>query len=319
MSKKWNADRINEALQALLLSHDYAEVLEKLGETSNSLAGAFARNGLESPTHYLAPDEKEALRRQVQKVPEGYRTVVVANDFHVPFHNVPGVNAWLELCRDLQPEVIVINGDFLDCYTVSTFPKNPGVPLLQEEINEGLAVLEQLRRNCPTATIHFTEGNHEERLRRLIKANHGLYGLEAFTLESLLEFDRLGIKFYHYGDVVEIGNLAVYHGEVVRGHSCYSAKGEMAKGGYQYMITGHTHRVGWYHHKTRVRNNQALENGGLFDLAQCDYQSSPNWQNGFCVVHQGVQPDGTEVTQLNPVYMQYNGSFIWGGKLYTGQ
>lgn len=318
MAKTWNSTRIQEALEVLLTSHSYDDALEQLGVTSNALASAFARSGLESPTTYMAPNEQEARRRSIQKAPEGFRTIVVANDFHVPFHNKRGVRAWLELCRDLQPEIIVINGDFLDCYSISSFPKEPGKPNLQDEIDAGLGILEQLRRFCPLAEVHYTEGNHEERFKRVIKQNHGLYNLQAFTLESLLEFDRLGIKYYPYGEMLELGDLAVYHGSVTRGKSAYSARGELEQAGYQYLITGHTHRIGWYHHKTRVRNSQGLENGGLYDLSQCEYLFNPNWQNGFAVVYQGRLDDKTDVTQINPVYMQYNGAFIWGGKLYDG-
>jgi predicted phosphodiesterase len=317
MSKKWTSDRIKFALTALLHAHNYDSALKQIGESAGALGSAFAREGLEAPTTYLAASKEEAHRRRHQTAPEGFKTIVIANDFHVPFHNVAGVQNWLDMCRDIQPDIIVINGDFLDCYTMSSFQQAPGMPKMQDEIDEGLVILEELRRNCPVADIHFTEGNHEERLRRIIKREHGLYGLRSFTLESLLEFDRLRIKFYQYGVIVKINELAVYHGEVVRGHAGYSARGELEKGGYKYMVTGHTHRLGWYNQKNRVRNNQALENGGLYDIKQCEYMMNPNWQNGHCVIFQGEGSTGDEITQINPVYMQYDGSFVWGGKLYT--
>lgn len=322
-SKKWTPDFIREALDTLLHTTNYEEALEEIGETSNALAGAFTRNGLEAPTFYLASSEEEAARRRLGGAPEGWRTIVVVNDVHVPFHNKQAVEGWLELCRDIQPEIIVINGDFLDCHSISTFPKDVGFPTLQEELDEGLEILERLRRSCPTAVLHFTEGNHEERLRRLIKREHGLYGLRSFSLESLLEFERLGIHYYDYGVMLTIGNLDVYHGTVTRGMSAYSARGELDKAGSDFLITGHTHRMGWYHHKDRRRNKQALENGGLYDLAQCEYMFNPNWQNGFCVVYQ--RPEITDdqgevvsecVTQMHPIYVQYDGTFCWGAKYY---
>jgi len=322
-NKKWTADRITEALDALLHTSTYEVALDQLKESPNALAAAFTRNGLDAPTSYLAASEEEALRRRLGGAPDGWKTIVVVNDVHIPFHNKQGVKGWLELCRDLQPEIIVINGDFLDCYGISTFPKSRGFPSLQEEIDQGVEVLDALRRSCPTAVMHFTEGNHEERLRRLIKREHGLYGLRSFSLESLMEFDRLGIHYYEYGAMLSIGKLDVYHGEVTRGQSAYSARFELAKSGSDYLITGHTHRMGWYHHKDRRRNKQALENGGLYDLEQCDYMFNPNWQNGFCVAYQRpaeVNTEGVtireEVVQLNPIHVQYDGTFCFGSKYY---
>jgi predicted phosphodiesterase len=237
----------------------------------------------------------------------------VFNDVHVPFHNKNGVAAVLEFCRDNQPDTIVINGDFLDCYSISSFHKEPGAPTLQEELDEGLEILDQLRRYCPLADIWYTEGNHEERLRRLIKQQHGLYGLRAFELESLLEFDRLGIKYKQYGDIVWLGDLALYHGTHISGHAGYSAKRELERGGFKYIITGHVHRLAFHHRKGYTGNRWAIENGGLFDIEQCDYMLNPNWMNGFCMVY---RDDENEVMQPNLIPVNYDGSFIWNNKWY---
>lgn len=313
MSKKWTQDRIKEALTILSKHHEYSQALEEIDESSNSLGSAFQRGGLEAPTTYLAEDEKEALFRRNSHLPEGLRSIVVFNDVHVPFHNKNGVEAVLDFCRDNQPDVIVINGDFLDCYSISDFHKAPGMPVLQDELDEGLEILEKLRRYCPLSEIWYTEGNHEERLRRLIKQQHGLYGLKAFTLESLLEFDRLGINYKQYGDVVWFGDLAIYHGTHISGHAAYSARRELERGGFKYCITGHVHRLGFHHRKGYTGNRMALENGGLFDIEQCDYMLNPNWMNGFSIVYQDVEKD---FIQINPIPMEYDGTFIWNNKWY---
>lgn len=313
MSKKWNEERIKLALSILIQSHEYADALESLGETTNSLGSAFKREGLDSPTTYLAATPEEAAYRKAAQLPPNLKSIVVFNDVHVPFHNVNGMNAVLEFCRDTQPDAIVINGDFLDCFSISDFPKNPGMPLLQEEIDQGLEILENLRRSCPLAKITFNEGNHEERLRRMIKTKHGLFGLKAMRLENLLEFDRLQIEYLKYGVIKWFGDLAIYHGQYVSGHAAYSARRELERGGFRYCITGHVHRMGLYHHKGYTGNKVALENGGLFDINQCDYLLNPNWMNGFSIVYQNEEED---FTQINPIPMSYDGTFVWINKWY---
>ena len=313
LSKKWTEDRIKEALSILTRSHDYSQALDEIGETSNSLGSAFKRQGLEAPTSYLANSEDEAVLRKASVLPEGMRSIVVFNDVHVPFHNKNGVQAVLEFCRDQQPDAIVINGDFIDCFSISSFAKKPGGPVLQDELDEGLEILDQLRRYCPLSEITYTEGNHEERLRRLVKEQHGLYRLRAWALESLLEFDRLGIEYLDYGVIKWFGDLAVYHGQYVSGHAGYTARRELERGGFRYVITGHVHRMGLHHRKGYTGNKIALENGGLFDIEQCDYMMNPNWMNGFCIVY---QDESRDFTQINPIPMEYDGTFVWNNRWY---
>ena len=71
--------------------------------------------------------------------------------------------------------------------------------------------------------------------------------------------------------------------------------------------------MGWYHKKGYHRHQQALENGGLFDLAQCEYMANPNWQNGFCMAYQDLTNDRCFLT---PVHMDYDGTFVFNGKYY---
>lgn len=313
MSKKWTEERIKEALSTLTRAHDYSQALEDLGETANSLGSAFKRCGLEAPTAYLADTEEEAIIRRASTLPEGMKSIVVLNDVHVPFHNKNGVEAVLKFCRDQQPDAIVINGDFLDCYSISSFAQAPGMPKLQEEVDQGLEILEKMRRYCPLAEITYTEGNHEERLKRLVKERHGLYGLRAMELGALLDFDRLGISYLDYGKIKWFGDLAIYHGQYVSGNAAYSAKRELENGGFRYCITGHVHRMGLYHRKGYTGNRIALENGGLFDINQCDYMKNPNWMNGFCIVY---QDESRDFTQINPIPMAYDGSFVWHNRWY---
>lgn len=313
MSKKWTKERIGAALATLIRSHDYRQALNEIEETSDSLGSAFKRHGLDSPTAYLTDTEEEARFRRSSALPPGMKTIVVFNDVHVPFHNKKGVEAVLKLCKEYQPDAIVINGDFLDCYSISSFDKAPGGPTLQDELDQGLEILNRLRRYCPLAEIWYTEGNHEERLRRLIKSQHGLHGLRSFSLESLLEFERLDIKYRSYKEVVWFGDLAIYHGKHISGHAGYSAKRELERGGFRYVITGHVHRLGFHHQKGYTGNRMALENGGLFDIEQCEYLLNPNWMNGFCIVHQDIEKD---FIQINPIPMTYEGAFIWNNKLY---
>lgn len=314
MSKKWNDEKIREALSILGSNHDYSQAIEEIGESSDSLGSAFKRAGLEAPTTYLADNVEEAVLRRNTHVDSDVHTLVVANDFHVPWHSKNGVAAWLKFCKDLQPDVIVINGDFLDCHSISSFPKYPEHMLLQDEIDIGVEILEQLRRFCPLSEIWYTEGNHEERLKRLIKEHPGFYRLNALKLENLMGLDRLGIEYRGYKKPVQIRNVSVVHGDKVSKHSAYSAKATLIDNGYMNVIHGHTHRMGWYNHTGHMGRRRGYENGGLYDMSKVDYLVQPNWQTGFCVVFQ--RDDKPDYLQINPIEMDFDGSFVWQGKVY---
>lgn len=242
-----------------------------------------------------------------------YELVVVASDFHVPFHSVAAVDNWLQYCADSQPDHVVINGDFLDCIAVSSFPKPPGVPLMQDEVDEGYTILKRLRRSCPSSRIYFLEGNHEQRLERLLMREPGLYGLKALGIRSLLDLDSLRMSHHRYMEPVTIGNLTVVHGNRVSKHAAYSAKMTLVDGDYQNVLVGHTHRMGLYCQTGNRGRRRAAEIGGLFDTSKADYITNPNWQNGFAVWRQGASWESLELVEVSP-----SGGFVVGGVHYSG-
>lgn len=313
MTVKWTDDKLDQAKEILRNHTSYQKALDKIGATKDSLYSAFERNNLAPPTTYLGKNLPQ--QSSIDTPQEMYKTVV-ANDMHIPFHNAAAVDAWLDFCEDEQPEFIVINGDFLDCYSISSFPKPPDKPLLQEEIDMGVEILGVLRDRCPDARIFYLEGNHEERLCRIVKENEGLFNLRAMKLPNLLDLDVFDIEYRKYMNEIELDGLAIVHGDVARKHSAYTAKGTVQDYGYKNIIIGHSHRMGWYMHDGHQGRRRGLENGGLFSKEQAEYMKGPtNWQNGFCIAYQ----DPTEgFLQIHPLEMNDQGEFIWKDKKYGG-
>lgn len=316
MSKKWTQEKIKRTLKVLQRHTDYKEALKELGETADAVYNAFIRSGLLAPSEYLASSGTEIQRRKQMVSSDGVKSIVVFNDVHIPFHNEAACRNVLRFCKDIQPDNIVINGDLLDCYSVSSFPKEPGKPNLQEELDIGAEFLNELRSNCPTSEIDYLEGNHEERLKRLVRQQHSLYGLRALTIPSLLFLDDLDITYHSYKHPLDFNGkiLSIVHGHKVSKHSAYSAKAHLIDNGYMNVIIGHTHRMGFYYHSGHIGRRRGYENGGLFDKSKLEYVVEPNWQNGFCVVY--LREDDPEFVQIVPIEMSDDGSFIWKGQIY---
>ena len=75
------------------------------------------------------------------------------------------------------------------------------------------------------------------------------------------------------------GNFLITHGDLIRAHSSYTAKGMSDKYGGS-GIHGHTHRLGSYYRKNYFGIYGWWENGCLCDLNP-DWITNPNWQQGL--------------------------------------
>jgi UDP-2,3-diacylglucosamine pyrophosphatase LpxH len=51
--------------------------------------------------------------------------VVVANDFHVPFHDAIALALFQRFLRREQPDWLILNGDLMDFWEVSRFDLTP--------------------------------------------------------------------------------------------------------------------------------------------------------------------------------------------------
>lgn len=240
---------------------------------------------------------------------------LVISDLHYPFHLEPALQNVYQLLGKYDFEEIFLNGDILDCYSISSFERDPRKPLLADEIEGAKAIITKIRDMQPDAEIHFIEGNHEHRLSRLVSANPGLYGLQVLTWPRLLSLPSLGITYTGYKDhITTLGDIQITHGHIVRKHSAYSAKGHLLDGGYQNVIHGHTHRQGSYKLSGVSGTRRAYEIGGLYDKSQADYITNPNWVNGFCV----IEGDEDHYQIQNIEVDSQSGAFIYSGTLYGG-
>jgi len=308
MENKWTRTRVLDVIKTLQKHSDYEKALAEIGETKDALYSAFKRFNFQPPSSYLGQSIT------VQKTAADWKTIIVTNDHHVPFHNKKGVENVLNFVSSFQPDILVFNGDFLDCYSISDFDVAPGMPSLQDEVDEGKIILKQFRAKCPGARMIYMEGNHEQRLERVVMRNPGFHKVEALTIRSLLGLDELGIEHRRYQEILAIGPLAIKHGEAVSANSGSTVMNEILRKGFSHVIIGHVHRLGWVHRKGYEGFKQGLENGGLFDIAQCHYNKNPDWQNGFCVVHVN---EALKKVHIEPIWMDPDGSFFYGGVYYA--
>lgn len=214
------------------------------------------------------------------------------SDTHFPFADPQALSILYQLIEELQPDLIVDHGDLLDCTSISRFEKDPLHRVtLQDEIQMAAVHLARITDLAPHAERVFIEGNHEDRVRRLIwdmasdpKTREILRMpgvMAAMELPALLGMDGLGWE-YVTGKRVLFDRLIVKHGNVVRKWSGQSAKEEWLKYGKSGM-SGHVHRRGVFEHRDWNGVHAWWELGCMCDVNPA-YMEDPDWQQGFAVV-----------------------------------
>lgn len=203
---------------------------------------------------------------------------VVVNDIHFPFQDNDAIKAFFKFLKETTVNTIILNGDILDFYDVSSFDKDPDrINSLQKEINLAKRFFKRLREVSPNSKIIFIKGNHCLRLERYLKKHPELYSLDVLKLPNLLGLQEFDIE---YADkYYKLGSLKITHGSIVRKFSGYTAHAEMDKNDCS-GISGHTHRLGAFYKKTPLRYLAWFEGGCLCDINP-EYVDNPDWQQGF--------------------------------------
>jgi hypothetical protein len=235
----------------------------------------------------------------------------------------------LKICKEEQPDKIILAGDMLDLTESSSYEqKKEFIETTQPAINRLGKFLVNLREACPNSYIAFQEGNHSARLKKAINNNVSWalnlkpYGseYEIFDLRFLLQTDKLGIEvFSNYpNNAVWLNdNLKVIHGNIARNGVGATSKAHLEKNMVS-VISAHVHKM-------ELLTKTYEDRYGLYNVTSCTIGclcrndgtvpskngGSENWQNGICKVQlfdNHFQIDNISFT---------DNKAIVDGKLYT--
>lgn len=221
-------------------------------------------------------------------------TAVVINDLHIPFEDDKAVKLVLKFIKKIKPDQIFLNGDVLDCFSLSKFPKPLYIQTaMYEEIAKVEDFLDKLRKVAPKAKIDYIFGNHENRFdKHLYDRSPEFYRLKGSSLEEQLQLEDRDIvahNSHNRENFIRYGHLLIGHFNKVSKHSAYTAKA-LLDDYCMSLIQAHTHRGG-IHFKTTYKDTMvAVEN---FCLCSVDphWVKKPNWQLGLSVVHTDKETD----------------------------
>lgn len=151
--------------------------------------------------------------------------IVVAGDFHAPFHD-PEVVAELIATESGATDTLIVSGDLMDFYSISRFLKYERIPI-EQEIAGADALLSQLASTFSDVLV--VEGNHdaprlEKQLRALLTPEM-MHCIELLTggnlsIVKLLAKRHGNVRFapqqagnVPLGWMTQVGDLVVTHAE----------------------------------------------------------------------------------------------------------
>jgi len=153
---------------------------------------------------------------------------VVISDIHYPYEDKNAIKAFLKFLKDNEVHTVILNGDILDMYDVSSFDKSPDrIQGLQKELDKAQKLFKDIRAIKPNVRIVFIKGNHEYRLERYLMKHPELFSLDALKLPNLLNLKDFNIEYYD--KKFKLGSLLLTHGSIVRKFSSYTAHAELDK------------------------------------------------------------------------------------------
>ena len=254
----------------------------------------------------------------------GRQKIVIASDFHAPFHHQPYVAEMFE--RERDADLLIVGGDLQDFYSVSRFVKYEHVPF-EEEMAAVTLLLEQMSERFPRVLI--VEGNHdkprfEKQLRdrlseEMVKVIEYLAGGNLSVIKAAarrfpnIEFasNRIDGR-YDVGWYAQVNDLIVSHmekfstvaGSTLRGVEDWFDNFQRVIGlesGWKVVVQAHTHAMGWFPYKA---DKLLVESGCL--CRTHGYQLTPRaggrpQRQGYVVCE---QIDGhTDVNSVRPVWL----------------
>lgn len=239
---------------------------------------------------------------------DGPAKVLLLHDIHIPFHELTPLCAALRAGRDRKPDIILLNGDIIDCHAVSYWQKDPRQRDFAGELQSVRSFLAILREAFPKARIVYKWGNHEERWESYMfaKAPECL-GVDDFELSSLLRFKDQGIEEVGEKRPIRLGDLNIIHGHEYRfaiANPVNAARGLFLRA-KSYALCGHFHQSAFHsENNLSLKSIAAWAVGCLCQLHQ-DYAPLNNWSSGFA----WIEVDKNDRFEVNNYVIK-------GGKIY---
>lgn len=235
-------------------------------------------------------------------------TWLIMADVHIPFHDEVAIECMVQWAqKHCNIDGVLMNGDIMDCYQVSTFCKDPRLSPIDEELETMGQFLDYIKHKFKKAMIVYKQGNHENRLERyLMQKAPELYGLEELRIQYFLKLKDKGITFVPEFKVIDADNVYILHGHEYR--TGFTSPVNPARGMFlkakECVISAHEHRTS--NHNEQTIKGKLLSTWSMGCLCELKPQYRPlnQWNHGFGIL------------ELKDNQFEYDNRRIIAGKVY---
>ena len=212
--------------------------------------------------------------------------ILLLKDIHFPYHDEEALSIALTYGLDKGCDTLYLNGDILDCHTLSRWEKDPESRSFSQELE---TVRSFLKMVSPLfKKVYYKEGNHEERYWRYLSSHAPeLVEIDAFNLQSLMWLDQYEVEWIDGRTFAKFNSLNVVHGHEFGQNVCSPVN--IARGLYlrakSHAICGHWHQTS--EHNEKDINGKIITTwsvGCLCDLSP-RYRPANQWNHGFAILH----------------------------------
>jgi predicted phosphodiesterase len=217
------------------------------------------------------------------------KTVGVLSDIHIPSYDAEALNVAVKYLKRRKPEVLLLNGDILDCYHLSNFEKDPRERDILGELKMCRQFLDGFLAEFPRTHIIFKLGNHEDRWeRKIISVIPQLAAIEAIRLENVMASAQFGgalprVTFVGDKRVIRFGKLNIIHG-----HEWGKTLFDPVNPARTFFLRGKSNAIGGHYHQSSEHTEQDMNRsivgtwstGCLCDLSPA-YRPLNKWNHGF--------------------------------------
>lgn len=236
--------------------------------------------------------------------------ILAISDLHVPFE--APVSTFAAYTGNV--DTLVLNGDVMDCQSISFFPKKYRINFMEEMIQARQYLINLIDIVKPRKVI-ITKGNHEHRMLRYLteRLNEDILNLmpdspmDLIINDGFKDNDRLrrtevyypplrevfsdqGISVYYNGDwYCRVGNVIFAHPLAYSSSMMKTAEkavtffSRSGNRSFTALVMGHTHKVGFY----KIGDIMVYEQGCLCNLDMLDYADGKlqdPQQNGYMYI-----------------------------------
>ena len=205
----------------------------------------------------------------------GYKKVGIMNDIHLPYHNIEALSEAIRFLKKEKVDALLLNGDIIDCYSLSRFMKDPKKRDFKYEIDTLKQFFDIIKKELK-CKIFFKIGNHEARYEHfLFMKAHEIAGIEDFEFHNIIKARENGIDMIASNQYIKLNDLNGIHGHEYIGG--ISAPVNVARGLY---LRGKVSAFQGHNHSTSEHTESNM-----------DGKIITTWSIGcLCELHPGYMP-----------------------------